>query len=113
MSIFSPRNFISPLTNTVNLVAIILLILLFAVFRFSAGRMNAELKNSAVSPKRQEPSQVEGVVPQSTSAVALPPSATGAEPVSPAPPTAAGDSDLKSEIEALTRGTQRDGTKSG
>jgi len=42
MGLFSPRNLIAPFTNTVNLIAIIFTILLFAVLRFSLGRVHVK-----------------------------------------------------------------------
>ena len=38
MGLFSLRNFAAPFTNTVNLITIIFIVLLFAVFRLSSGR---------------------------------------------------------------------------
>ena len=111
MSIFSPRNFISPLTNTVNLVAIILVILLFAVFRFSAGRMNAELRNTA---KKQE-AETRQVLPVATIAQNVSPDVAALVPgpaLAPPPVKAPAGSDLKSEIEALSKGAPKTGSKS-
>ncbi|NMC63327.1 MAG: hypothetical protein GYA55_09190 [SAR324 cluster bacterium] len=42
MGLFSPRNLVAPFTNTVNLIAIIFTILLFAVLRFSLGRVHVK-----------------------------------------------------------------------
>ena len=75
MGIFSPRNFSAPFTNTVNLIAIIFVVLLFAVFRFSTGRYQAvpsisdikrgltssdsrQAQNTEVSPSENEKSSV-------------------------------------------------------
>lgn len=102
MSIFSPRNFISPLTNTVNLVAIILVILLFAVFRFSMGRMNSETK--ALMRKQADTPAVSLPVesaPQTAASAAVPATEPAAAQAAKVP---GGSSDLKSEIEALSKG---------
>ena len=110
MSILSPRNFLSPFTNTVNLVAIILVILLFAVFRFSMGRYQVQTRDNFPKAETMGPSRVQEmpVVAPNTGAAAAP--ALNQEP----PPavergSTTAESDLEREIQALSRaGKQED-----
>ena len=113
MGLFSVRNFAAPFTNTVNLIAIVFLVLLFAVFRFSSGRYQVagDADGSGKAPAasmRQMPSidaflatQTEKSPRQVEEAVAAP------SPVEAAPQKKVLDNnnhsaDLTGEIEALS-----------
>lgn len=47
MSLISVKNFVSPFTNTVHLVTIILVTILFAVFRLQGGGVKVSFSDSA------------------------------------------------------------------
>lgn len=112
MGLFSPRNLITPFTNTVNLIAIIFIILLFAVFRFSSGRYQVE-------PLKTKPlAQVQTAVPTSPSSLdnlesILDKKKDGQAAAENEKAASAGrDSlDLKAEINALEKGGGSDKQK--
>lgn len=100
MGVLNPKNLMSPLTNTVNLVAIILIVLLFAVYRLSSGRYSSEpigQKKNAPFVSAQSPALGDGLLNSVSSAPAVPQKPE----VKPTVQTKAEPLDVTREIESL------------
>ena len=105
MGIFSVRNYFAPFTNTVNLIAIIFVVLLFAVFRFSMGRYQVtttDKSKSSLSPKIESDSET-SKVSDSVPAVKKPVE----QQVAPSQASEGESIDLKKEIEALGKSSAK------
>lgn len=64
MSLISAKNFISPFTNTVHLVTIVLVTLLFALFRLQGGGVAISYKDRSNAPliERRPADQIDSLI---------------------------------------------------
>ncbi len=69
MSLISPRNFAAPFTNGVHLVAIILVALLFGLFRLTEGTIRVGARGEKPSPRMKIESSAVETHPRAVSAV--------------------------------------------
>lgn len=56
MSLISVRNFVSPLTNTTHIVSILLVTIVFALFRLQGGAVNIDFSSSGAKRNYEAPS---------------------------------------------------------
>jgi hypothetical protein len=54
MSLISPKNFLAPVTNAVNLATIIVIALLFGIYRYSGGGVSMSSRKAPAQNIRQE-----------------------------------------------------------